>query len=43
MSPASKRKVGGGRCPTGIRRRRHQGETAESEEEDATPDLLLKY
>jgi hypothetical protein len=23
--------------------RRHQGEAAESEEGDATPDLLLKY
>jgi hypothetical protein len=24
-------------------RRRHQGEAAENEERDATPDLLLKY
>jgi hypothetical protein len=24
-------------------KRRHQGETAEGEEEDATPDLLFKH
>jgi hypothetical protein len=31
--------------PTGAerRRRRHQGETAESEKEDATPNQLLKH
>jgi len=29
--------------PTGAeRRRRHQGETVESEEKDTTPNLLLK-
>jgi hypothetical protein len=30
--------------PADVRRkRRHQGEAAESEERDATPDLLLKH
>jgi hypothetical protein len=43
MSPALIRKVGGSKCPTGTGRRRHQGETAESEEGDATPDPLLKH
>ena len=32
------------RCPAGARRRRrHRGETAESEKGDAIPDLLLKH
>ena len=37
------REEGGGGCPTSARRRRHRGETAESEDGDATPDLLLKH
>jgi hypothetical protein len=39
MSPVSRRGGRGSRCPSGAERRmRHRGE-----EEDATPDLLLKY
>jgi hypothetical protein len=29
--------------PAGIERRRHQGEVAESEDGDVTPNLLLKH
>jgi hypothetical protein len=39
-----RREGGSGGCPTSVaRRRRHRGETAEGEEEDVTPDLLLKH
>jgi len=40
-SPASRSRGGGGGCPVSAgRRRRHRGEAEESEEGDATPDLL---
>ena len=42
-SPVSRREGGGSGCPVAAEKRRHQGETAEGEEGDATPDLLLKH
>ena len=42
-SPALRKRGGSGGCPAGARRRRHRGEAAESEEKDATSDLLLKH
>ena len=42
--PASRRGGGGGGCPAGAgRRSKNRGEAAESEEGDATPDLLSKH
>jgi hypothetical protein len=39
-----KKEEWGGGCPAGAeRRRRHRGMATNSEEGDATPDLLLKY
>jgi hypothetical protein len=38
--PQPRRRIG---CPAGVERRRHRSEAIEGEEEDARPDLILKY
>jgi hypothetical protein len=43
VTSIEKRERGGGRCPAGVRRRRHRCEAAEGEEGDAALGLLLKY